>query len=55
MPKYYRADIARWEGEGGAPAKTVDPKTRTVGFWQIVCVVAILTGSVLYARQKGWM
>jgi hypothetical protein len=64
VAKYYHVDIARWEGEGGAPDKAAafwhtqltDPQGRgTVTFWQIACTIAILMGSALYARQKGWI
>ena len=61
MAKYYHSDVARWEGEGGAPAEIAaswNPTQsvhRTVALWQIVCSIAILTGSVLYARRKGWI
>jgi hypothetical protein len=66
MAKYYHLDVARWEGEGGAPDETAtfgnitqladrDRRTGTPALWQIVCGIVILTGSLLYARQKGWV
>jgi hypothetical protein len=66
MARYYHHDVARWEGEGGAPAETPaswntsqavnpDRTTKTIGLWQIVCSIAILVGSALYVRQKGWI
>jgi hypothetical protein len=66
MAKYYHFDIARWEGEGGAPAKNApawsptrsmfpeDRKTRTLASWRIMCSVAVVMGLLLYARHKGW-
>jgi hypothetical protein len=66
MAKYYHFDIARWEAEGGAPEKTAifsnvehvadrDRRTGGVALWRIACGIAILIGSLLYARQKGWV
>jgi hypothetical protein len=61
MAKYYNLDVARWEGEGGAPGEPVaamnpsQPAHRTVALWKIVFSIVILTGSVLYARQKRWI
>ena len=61
MAKNYSSDVARWEGEGGAPAnaagswKTIPPEHGTTALWPIVFSIAILTGSILYARQKGWL
>lgn len=65
MAKYYRYDVARWEGEGGAPAaipeswsatQSMDVRDwKTVAWWRIAGSIAILAGSVLYARRKRWI
>jgi hypothetical protein len=61
MARHYQLEVARWEGEGGAPAEGVvssiqdPPMHRTVALWPIVFSIGILTGSLLYARRKGWL
>ncbi|MGH9628822.1 MAG: hypothetical protein ACRD7E_10905 [Bryobacteraceae bacterium] len=67
MAKYYHSEVARWEGEGGAldegaafwnVTQLADPRDRKIGasaMWQIVSGIVILAGSLVYARQKGWI
>ena len=66
MAKYYHFDLARWEGEGGALGDSAtfsntthladrDRKTGPPALWQMVCGIVILVGSLLYARQRGWV
>ena len=66
MPEYYHFDVARWEGEGGASAATVafskatrlrarGWKKRRVPFLEILAGLAILVGSVAYARRGEWI
>ena len=63
MAKYYHYDVARWEGEGGTPIENLEFRSATQSIrdrkilteWQIVCGIAIVMASALYARQKGWI
>ena len=63
MARYYHLDVARWEGEGGAPIRTPAPwatnrqveghhrKDKSLIVVQVL-LGALLLATLIYARRK---